>query len=140
MLSPAAAFRTTEEAALRASGALAAAMGGTARLYHEVPANAPLPYVVLGQHQVLLTDGDDCADEAEVFATVAFWSRPAAPDGGAQARAIGAAIVAALAVELTVAGWDVDLWEVISEQYSTDPDQSTRGVVELRYLLTEQVA
>lgn len=139
MPSPAAAFRISEEAALRASAALAAAMG-VVRLYTEVPANAPLPYAVIGQHQVLLEVIEDCADEAEVFATIAIWSRPTTPDHGAQARAMGAAIIAALNAQLTITGWDVDLWEMQSERYSTDPDQSTRGVIELRYLLTQQVA
>lgn len=139
MPSPADPFKTAQEAALRASAALAAAMGGTVRIYTEVPANAPLPYVVLGVDQVLQDTSSECADEAEVFATVGLWSRKTPPDRGAQARAMGSAAVDALNVDLTIAGWAVDLAEVQSESYSTDPDQSTKGVLVFRYLLTEIV-
>lgn len=140
MRSPAAAFDTAEEAALRASADLVQAMGLTqARIYTEVPANAPTPYVVRGSHQVLIDD-HDCAAEAEIFSTVTLWARTSPLDGGARARAMGAEIIAALLVKLTVAGWAVDEVELVSERYSTDPDQSTKGVIEIRYLLTEQVA
>jgi hypothetical protein len=140
MSSPAAPLHAAKEAALRGSAALAAAMGGQVRLYPaEVPPNAPLPYIVAGDDEILL-ENTDCAAEAEVVATVQWWSRTSPPDKGAQARAIGGAIVAALNAALTLAGWDVDEWEVQSESYSTDPDQSTRGRAVFRYLLTEQAA
>jgi hypothetical protein len=142
MPSPAAAFHAAEEAALRGSAALQQAMGAPAepRIYVEVPAGVSLPYVVRGQHQVLI-ENDDCAAEAEVFATVTLWSRKkGALDQGVQARAMGAAIVDVLNVQLTLDGWDVDEWELQSETYSTDPDQSTKGVLVFHYLLTKQVA
>lgn len=139
MNSPAAPFKLAQEAGFRAAADLAAAMGGTVRLYTEVPEGAPLPYVVNGNDQVILED-TGCGVEAEVFSTVTLWSRTTpALDKGAQARAIGAALIAA-AEALTVEGWDVDLFELTSERYSTDPDQSTRGVIEFRHLLTEQAA
>lgn len=138
MPSPAGPYKTAQEAALRASSALATAMG-TVRIYTEVPADAKLPYIVLGNDQVLLENAD-CAMEAEVTSTVTAWSRTAPLDKGAQARAIGAAIIDALNLELTVPGWDVDEWEVQSEQYLTDPDQSTKLVLVVRHLLLEQVA
>lgn len=139
MASPAGPYKLAQEAALRASTALATAMGGAVRVYTEVPTGATLPYVVLGNDQILL-ENDDCAAEAEVISTLGLWSRKAPLDKGAQARAIGSAIIDALNLQLTVTGWTVDEWEVQSEQYSTDPDQSTKGTVTLRYLLTEQVA
>ena len=138
MSSPAAAYHSAQDAALRASADLATAMG-TIRLYTEVPPNAPLPYVVLGQDQVLI-ENDDCADEAEVISTINIWSRVKPLDKGAQARAIGSAVIGALNLQLTVTGWDVDVWEVQSESYSTDPDQSSHGVLVLRHLLTKQTA
>jgi hypothetical protein len=138
MASPAGAFRTAVEAALRASSDLLTAMG-TRRLYTEVPANAVLPYVVIGQDQILLQNGE-CADEAEVYATVHCWSRTSTPDHGVQARNILDAVIAALNTDLTVTGWDVVEWGLQSEVYSTDPDGSTHGRVELRYLLTEITA
>jgi hypothetical protein len=138
--SPAGAFKTAQEAALRASADLKTAMGLTiARIYTEVPANAPLPYVLIGQDQVLLDD-EGCATEAEIFSTVGLWSRASPLDKGDQARAIGDAIIAALAVELTIVGWDVDLALMQSETYATDPDQSTHGTLVFHYLLTRQVA
>lgn len=139
MPSPADPFKIAQEAALRASAALATAMGGTVRIYTEVPTNAPLPYVVLGDDQVLLDTSSDCADEAEIFSTVGLWARKTPPDKGAQARAMGSAVVDALNIELTITGWTVDLAESQSESYSTDPDQSTKGVLVFRYLLTEIV-
>jgi hypothetical protein len=138
MPSPAGPYKTAQETALRASSALATAMGGAVRIYTEVPANAPLPYIVLGNDQVLLEANPGCADEAEVTSTVALWSRTAPLDKGVQARAMGSAIIDALNVELTLAGWDVDVWEMQSEQYLTDPDQSTKGIITLHYLLTQQ--
>lgn len=139
MSSPAGPFKTAQESALRGSTALAAAMDtGGKGILDAVPANQEPPYVVLGQDQILLENGEGCADEAEVFSTVQWWSRPATPDKQAQARAMGAAIGAALNAALTIAGWDTVLWELLSETYGTDPDQSTHGRAEFRYLLTEQ--
>lgn len=137
MRSPAAPYLAAVDAALRTSSALVAAMVGAARIYTEVPTNAPLPYVVIGRDEIQLEDLGDCGSEAEVTSVIGVWSRTDPPDKGAQARAIGKAIIAALNVELAIAGWDVDLWKVESERYSTDPDQSTKGIIELRYLLTE---
>lgn len=140
MPSPAQPFKTAQEVALRASAALASAMGGSVRIYTEVPPNAPLPYVVIGNDDIQQEPPGDCATEAEVTSTIGVWSRTSPLDKGAQARAIGAAIIDALNAQLTVTGWDVDLWELQSEQYSTDPDQSTKGVLVFHYLLTEQIA
>lgn len=141
MSSPAGPFKLAQDAALRASAALVQAMGlTTARLYTEPPANAPLPYVVTGDDQILIEVDEFCADEAEIFATVTVWSRATPLDAGAQARAVGLAVIIALNAQLAVTGWDVDLWELQSESYSTNPDQSTRGVLVFHYLLTKQVA
>lgn len=143
MASPAGPYKLAQEAALRASSALATAMGGSVRIYTEIPAQPPgglpLPYLVLGNDQILLENAD-CAAEAEVVSTVTAWSRTAPLDKGAQARAIGSAIIDALNTQLTVAGWDVDEWEIQSEQYLTDPDQSTKLVLVVKHLLLEQVA
>lgn len=141
MNSPAGPWKVAYEAVLRASAALRTAMDlPQARIYTDVPEKAKLPYVVIGDDQVIPESGEGCADEAEIFTTINLWSRTAPPDKGVQARAMGAAVIAALATDLAVAGWDVDVWEVQSERYSTDPDQSTHGVIVFRHLLTEQVA
>jgi hypothetical protein len=140
MPSPAGPYKTAQEAALRASADLQAAMGGSVRIYTEVPAGAVLPYIVLGNDQIILETSPGCADEAEVVSTVTWWSRLSTLDKGVQARAMGSAIVDALNMELTVAGWDVVEWQSQSEHYLTDPDQSTKGIAVIRHLLTEQVA
>ena len=139
MKTPAAPFKVGMDTALRASAALTAA--GAPRIYTEVPSAKPgavsLPYVVIGQDQVLPED-TGCGVEAEVNSTVQWWSKLSAPDGGAQARAIGAAILAALAADgFPVAGWRMTAVAVESERYVTDPDQSIHGIADLRFDLTE---
>lgn len=139
MPSPASPFKAAQESAIRGSAALTAAMGTAGKgILTEVPTNQPTPYVVLGDNQVLL-ENHDCAAEAEVFATVHVWSRTVPLDKGAQARAMGAALIAALNKQLTLAGWDVDEWELQDERYVTDPDNSTHAIITFHYLLTEQV-
>jgi hypothetical protein len=104
----------------------------------EVMANQVPPYVVGGQYQILL-ENSACADQAEIFSTVTWWSRPAVRDKGVQARAMGAAIIAALNTALNLAGWYVVEWELQSEDYSTDPDQSTKGRAVFHYLLSQTI-
>lgn len=136
--SPAEAFRAAQDAAVRAGAAdLAAAAGETVRVAVERPDELPLPYVILGEDQDF-PEATDCGVEAELFATVHLWSRTKPTDRGAQARAIGAVLIALLAVELDLEGWVVDLAELESQRYVTDPDRSTHGVLTFRYLLTEQ--
>lgn len=111
-----------------------------ARIYTEVTPNAVLPYVVIGEDQVI-PDTSGCAGDYEITSTVQWWSRTAgALDKGAQARAMGSAIFDALNVQLTLTGFKIDDWECQSESYSTDPDQSTHGRILMRYLATEIVA
>lgn len=138
MSSPAAAFHAAQDAALRASTALATAMGTTVVPLVEVTPNQVPPYVVGGQYQVLLENGA-CADQAEVFSTVTWWSRTAARDHGAQARAMGAAIITALNTALNLAGWYVVEWELQSEDYATQADQSTRGRAVFHYLISQTI-
>lgn len=143
MPSPAGPFKLAQEAALRGSAALATAAGAALRIYTEVPvagpSGVPLPYLVTGQDQIILEADGDCADEAEIFASVGLWSRTDPLDKGAQCRAMGSAAIDALNVALSIDGWEVVVWELVSERYVTDPDQSTHGILDFRYLLTEQV-
>lgn len=138
--SPVAAYVEAREARLRSSAALAAAMGGQVRLYVAVPTDAPLPYVVLADQQALLEDGGCGVTEAELFDTIQWWSRPERPDKGAQARAIGSALLSALTSDVIIDGWDVVDVLVESERYATDPDQSAHGTLVLQFLLSRQVA
>lgn len=138
MSSPAGPFHAAQDAALRASADLATAMGVAVVPLVEVMANQAPPYVVGGQYQILL-ENSACADQAEIFSTVTWWSRPAVRDKGVQARAMGAAIVTALNTALNLAGWYVVEWELQSEDYSTDPDQSTKGRAVFHYLLSQTI-
>lgn len=143
MHSPAGPFKVSQEAALRASSGLAQAMtagdsGAVSRIYTEVPTNAPTPYVVIGDDQVLIFVSD-CGSEAEIFSTVHLWSRTNPLDKGVQARAIGSEIIGVLNAALVLTGWVIDEWEMTSERYVTDPDGSTHGIIEFRYQLTQLV-
>lgn len=141
MRSPLPAFRTAMETALRGSAALATAMGGTVRLYGTaVPANAPLPYVVVTHIQATELFDGLCAAEPVITLTLDFWCRPSPADKGVQGGAIGDALLTALDTELTMAGWDVDEHQCSSLSDYQDPDQSTHSTLVIEYLLTEQVA
>lgn len=140
MPNPAIPFKAAEEAALRTSAALKAAMGlgaSTPRIYFEVPTNAPLPYVVLGQHEITDLSGD-CGDAHSIVSTVQWWTKNVgATKGSDAARQMGAAIVTALKVELAIAGHATVLVGMEApESYGTDPDQSSRGRVVFRYETT----
>ncbi|PLR25066.1 hypothetical protein SGCZBJ_12580 [Caulobacter zeae] len=138
MASPALPFKRAEEAALRASAALKAAMGlAEVRLYTEVPTNAPLPYVVLGQHEID-DQSDGCGEAHEIVSTVQWWTKIVAGVPGSDvARLMGAAIVQALGEALEIEGHAVVLAEMETpETYGTDPDQSSRGRVAYRYETT----
>lgn len=137
MPSPAIPFKAAQAAALRGSAALAAAMGGVVRLYTEVPAKAPLPYVVVGADEIDdLSDG--CGEAHSIVATVQWWTQMVgAVKGSDAARAMGSAIIAALLTELAIAGHDTVLAVMEGpETYGTDPDQSSRGRVSIRYETT----
>jgi hypothetical protein len=139
MPSPAAPFKTARQAALAASSALATAMGGAARVFDRRPTNLKPPYVLTGQDQILLDPNGDCPAEAEVYSTIHLWTLREGDDGD-QARAIGAAIVDVMLGALSVDGWEVDLAELVDEQYLTDPDGSTHGIVTVHHDLTQSGA
>lgn len=141
MNSPAVPFKLAEEAALRGSVALRTAMGlSLARIYYEAPENAPLPYVVLGDHEIS-DDSDGCGDAHTIISTVRWWTKIVGDMKGSDvARQMGAAIIAALLRELAIEGHVTVLWEMeVPETYGTDPDQSSRGRVTFRYETTALV-
>lgn len=138
MPSPAIPFKAAEDQALRASGALTAAMGLEAvRIYTEVPKNAPLPYVVLGAHEI--TDlSEDCGGAHSIISTVQWWTKDVGETkGSVVVRQMGGAIIAALFVEMPIAGYATVMVEMEEpETYGTDPDQSSRGRAAFRYETT----
>ena len=138
MPSPALPFKSSEEAALRASAGLKAAMGLTiVRVYIEVPTNAPLPYVVVGAHEIDdLTD--DCGAAHSIVSTVQWWTKAVGDFEGSDAvRKQGDAIADALFRPLDIPGHATVLWEMEEPaRYGTDPDGSSRGRVVFRYETT----
>lgn len=139
MAKPALAYKVAEEAALRGSAGLIAAMGlPQVRLYVEVPENAPLPYVVHGQHEVQTEDYGDCGKAHEVVSTVQWWATTVgAVKGSDVVRAMGAEIVGVLMSEFAIDGYaTVLVEEEDSETYGTDPDGSSRGRVVVRREIT----
>jgi hypothetical protein len=136
-------FKAAQEAALRGSAALQAAMGQQKpKVDTEPPTNNKAPYVIIGNDTLTTERAEGCAAEAEITSEVNWWSLPDPPDRGKQARDMGEAIVGALAGDapLSVEGWETVEWSVESLRYVTDPDGSTHGIGVFTYQLTEQVA
>lgn len=132
-------LHAAREAALLASTALAAAMGQVeAEVFTVVPTNAPLPYIVIGDDQ-LLGDDTECADGAECFCTTHVFTKPNPPEGQT-CRAITDLVRDILNAPLDVDGHEVVVWEVESVQFLTDPGGTTHGIVRHRYLISELVA
>lgn len=139
MAKPALAYKQAEEATLRARPDLAIAMGlAQVRLYVEVPQNAPLPYVVYGQHEVDTDDFGDCGQAHQVVSTVQWWTGDVGEIKGSDVvRLMGSEIFAALMGEMTIAGYATVLVEQeVPETYGTDPDGSSRGRVVVRREIT----
>jgi hypothetical protein len=81
MADPAAAFHAAQDAALRASAPLAALFpGGVVKLYSVVPQNAPLPFIRIGDDQIIEDTDPTCASSSEIFALVHVWTKPDPPD------------------------------------------------------------
>lgn len=136
MSDPAAPFHTAQEAALRASNALAVAMGlAWPRIYTGVaPTAAPLPHIVIGDDQVL-DDSDECQDGSEIYSTVHIWTKPNPPQAQ-QARQIAAVVRGILNAPLTITGHTVILYSFDDARFLTDPDGSTHAVLTFRYSTT----
>lgn len=138
MSDPSLALQNAMEAALRASPALAEAMGGRVRLYTlSAGDNAPFPYIVIGEDQIV-GDETECAASSEAFTTVHVWSRVEddVSASRAQAKAIAALVRATLNAPLPLVGFVTTEWRFETARHLTDPDQRTaHSVVEHRYLI-----
>lgn len=117
--------------ALKSAGALPVVVNG--RVYDEIPTAPVFPYVSLGDGQVL-PDKAACIDGVEVFLQIDVWSRKV---GYVECKTIGKAVVAKLDDQpLTVAGFDVIVFEIQDIRYLRDPDGLTRhGVITFRSLI-----
>jgi len=135
MADPAAAFHAAEDAALRGSAALAALFpGGVVRVYSTVPQNAPLPFIRIGDDQII-EDSDECASGSEIFATVHVWTKPD-PPSVQLGRQIAGVIRETLAPDLAIAGFDTVLARFQDTRLLTDPDGSSHAVLTFHYFTT----
>jgi len=127
---PSAAFQAAIEAVLRADVAVKAAFGGTTRLYTLTgPVNAPFPHIVIGEDQII---GDDvpCGPASSIIVTVhVFAQEPTPAETRIKAKAIAAAVRAALTVQLAVTGHLVVDWQFEGARHLTDPDGLTAHAV-----------
>jgi hypothetical protein len=99
-------------------------------VYDRVPPDAAFPYVSFGPVQVL-QDFDQCHDGAEVYAQVDCWSRGV---GMVEVKRLAAAVATALDAALTVTGHEIEIHEVQTIRYFSDPDGLTsHAVVEMHY-------
>lgn len=85
------ALRAAIHGALRADGALVAALGG-AHVYDELPRNAAFPYVTLGEARLLDASSDDGPTQEHQL-TLHAWSREG---GHREAHVIAGALLQAL--------------------------------------------
>lgn len=137
MADPAAAFHEAQDATLRGSSELAAFWpGGVVRLYSVVPQNAPLPFIRIGDDQII-DDSDECIGGSELFAGVHVWTSPEPPDVQ-QGRLIAGVIRGLLAPTLEIPGFSTVLAEFRETRHLTDPDGSSHAVLAFRYLVTDQ--
>jgi hypothetical protein len=144
MADPAAAFHDAQEAALRASDELAALFpNDVVRIYSVVPENAPLPFVRIGDDQVI-EDSDECVSASELYAVVHVWTKPD-PPGLILGRLIAGVIRETLAPDLDVASFDVVGFDTVFALFEntrllTDPDGTSHAVLTFHYALTSTEA
>jgi hypothetical protein len=148
MADPAAAFHAAQDAALRGSSALAALWpGGAVRIYSVVPQNAPLPFIRIGDDQII-EDSDECVSASEIFAAVHVWTKPD-PPGVQLGRQIAAVIRETLApvpdLELEetgfqIPGFDTVVARFLDTRHLTDPDGSSHALLNFHYFATEALS
>lgn len=139
MSDPSLALQNAIEAVLRGSQDLAEAMGlATVRLYTlSAPTDAPFPYVVIGEDQIV-DDETECAASSEAFTKVDVWSRVEddVSASRAQAKAIAGVVRPLLNTALPLNGFVTTEWRFETARHLTDPDRRTaHSVVEHRFLI-----
>lgn len=130
---PAAALEAGVYAALTAAPAMIAAFGGAPRIFDDVPvdpatgtvATALFPYCTIGDDQ-LVGQTNQNTDVTEAFVKVETWSRG---PSFAEAKAIAAAVRAALDAAIPLAGHDVVTHVFHGAQMRREPDGLTRRVI-----------
>ena len=118
---------------------LSAALAGVAGVYDRVPLDvagkvaAAFPYVHIGEDHIV-ADTDQCHDAFDAFAVVHVWSRAV---GKVEAKTIMGLVVAALAQNLAMTGFQILTWACVEgPKHMTDLDGLTsHSVVTFRYRL-----
>ncbi len=123
--------------ALTTNAAVLAALGGQSparRIYDEVPTKFVLPYVVLGEVEIL--DDTDCDAAWEAFVTTHVFTEEV---GYPVVKRIGGAIGSALDAQLTIAGFICTDWQFRNRRYFREDDALTKhGVILHRYLIDRE--
>lgn len=121
-------------AALNASAALAAAMGGAVRAYDSVPPSPQFPYLHISESQII-DDGNACGDDLfEVFATIHIWSRAT---GFVETKKITAEVREVLKALFAVSGFTMRVAKFENAFCFTDADGvTTHGIAVFKYLIT----
>jgi hypothetical protein len=110
-------------AALKADAAVAAIVAG--RIFDIIPPGAQMPYISLGEDQVL-PDGGDCFDAYDIRSAIHLWSRKV---GMPEVKRLAAAVDAALGDELAVPGHFIIECGVTDTRFLRDPDGLTSHAV-----------
>lgn len=133
MTHPGVALQQAVFSALTNSAELEAAFGAPPRVYDRVPPNVILPYVTIGELQIV--DDTHCEAAWEAFTTTHVWSEaPGKPEASRIADALGSALDS----ELAIAGFRVVHWEHRDTRTFTEPDGlTTHGVIGHRYLIDQ---
>jgi hypothetical protein len=136
MADPAAAFHAAQDAALRGSAELAALWApDVARIYSVVPQNAPLPFIRIGDDQVL-EETTECVSASDLYATVHVWSKPDPPDVQLGRQIAGVIRDILTNQGMLIAGFDLVIATYVDTRHTTDPDGSSHAVLTFQYGLT----
>lgn len=110
------------------------ALGGDrpeSRIYDRVPTKHTLPYITIGDIQIL--DDSHCVQAFEAFVTTHVWSDKV---GKPEAHRIAGAVMDALNVELEFAGFACTVFQFRDTRIFAEPDGlTTHAVVTHRYLI-----
>lgn len=120
-------------AALLGNASLQGFFNGRPRVFDRVPKGAVLPYIQIGEIQIV--DDSDCIAAWEAYVTTHIWSEK---PGKKEAQALGKLVGPALNVELTIPGFVCTVFEFRDTRYLADPDGlTTHGVLTHRYLIDQ---
>ena len=108
---------------------LRTALAGIAKVYDEIPSTRSWPYVALRAVQTI-PDDTGCSDDSEVNIDFDVWSKRL---DHSETGNIAGLIRAALKTDLTPTGHAIIIQELVSVQFTGDPDPTiARAALSLR--------